>query len=255
MKILIIEDEPTTAETIKTMLSAEQAVCDVTLSGEEGFEIGKIYSYDAIILDLNLPDINGHELLQKIRESAIRAPILILSGMQDIEEKVKALGFGADDYMTKPFHRQELIARIKALVRRSEGHVSSVITVGEISLNLDAKTVDVRSTPLVLTGKEYKILELLMLRRGTTITKEAFINYLYNGLEEPEAKIIDVFMCKIRKKLVDIMGDDGLCYIATIWGRGYVMSDPDDARKHMAQQQVTGSNVTSITSAVVAPKI
>ena len=232
MKILIIEDEASTAATIQSILSAENAICDISQTGEEGFEIGKIYDYDAIILDLNLPDISGHDLLNRIRESSIKAPILILSGLQEVEEKVKALGFGADDYMTKPFHRAELIARLKALIRRADGHPSSIITVGSLVLNINAQTIEIHKPnenikiSLGLTGKEYKILELLLMRKGATITKETFLNFLYNGMDEPEAKIIDVFICKIRKKLEDYLGEEGRLYIATIWGRGYVLRDP-----------------------------
>lgn len=251
MKILIIEDEATTAATVQAILSAEQAVCDVSQSGEEGFEIGKIYEYDAIILDLNLPDINGYELLKKIRESSIRAPILILSGMHDIADKVKALGFGADDYVTKPFSKQELVARVKTLIRRAKGHASPVITVGSLVLNIDTKTITAMGEQVSLTSKEYKILELLMLRKGISITKESFINYLYSGLDEPEAKIIDVFMCKIRRKLEESLGEEGRSYIATIWGRGYIMHDPFSfiGAGPVAQTESSTDGVVPITAA------
>ncbi len=126
--------------------------------------------------------------------------------------------------MTKPFHRDELVARIHAVVRRSKGHAQSVIQTGDLRVNLDTKTVEVHSQRVHLTGKEYQMLELLSLRKGTTLTKEMFLNHLYGGMDEPELKIIDVFICKLRKKLQ--MATGGRHYIETVWGRGYVLRDP-----------------------------
>jgi two-component system, cell cycle response regulator CtrA len=226
MKILLIEDDSATAKTIQAVLCAENIVCDISESGHEAFEIGSIYNYDVIVLDLSLPDINGHDLLHKFREASIHTPILILSGMQAVQEKVKALGFGADDYMTKPFNIDELIVRLRALSRRAEGHPSSMIQVGDICLNLDTQTIKVKGLRLDLTGKEYQILEFLMIRKGATVTKNNFLNRLYSGLDEPEEKIIDVFMCKIRRKLESVLGEEGKHYIETIWGRGYILRDP-----------------------------
>ena len=149
--------------------------------------------------------------------------MLILSGIGEMDSKVRALGFGADDYVTKPFHRDELVARIHAIVRRSKGHSQSVIRTGKLAVNLDAKTVEVDGARVHLTGKEYAMLELLSLRKGTTLTKEMFLNHLYGGMDEPELKIIDVFICKLRKKLSLACGGDN--YIETVWGRGYVLRD------------------------------
>ncbi|MEK9844610.1 response regulator transcription factor, partial [Thalassospira sp.] len=148
-----------------------------------------------------------------------------LSGLTETEDKVKGLGFGADDYLTKPFDKVELLARIQAIVRRSRGHAQSMISTGKLNVNLDARTVDVDGSPLHLTGKEYGILELLSLRKGTTLTKEMFLNHLYGGMDEPELKIIDVFVCKLRKKIQSATKGDN--YIHTVWGRGYVLRDPD----------------------------
>jgi two-component system cell cycle response regulator CtrA len=129
--------------------------------------------------------------------------------------------------MTKPFHKDELVARIHAIVRRSKGHAQSVINTGDLSVNLDTKTVEVQSARVHLTGKEYQMLELLSLRKGTTLTKEMFLNHLYGGMDEPELKIIDVFICKLRKKLSVATG--GKNYIETVWGRGYVLREPDES--------------------------
>jgi two-component system cell cycle response regulator CtrA len=231
MRILLVEDDTATAKSIEMMLRSEGYVCDTTDLGEDGLEIGKLYDYDIILLDLMLPDIDGYEVLRRLRASQVRTPILILSGLAELDAKIKGLGFGADDYLTKPFDKRELIARIQAIVRRSKGHSDSVIRTGKLTVNLDTRTAEVDSQPLHLTGKEYGILELLSLRKGTTLTKEMFLNHLYGGMDEPELKIIDVFICKLRKKLTAACGGEN--YIHTVWGRGYVLREPteDDARQ------------------------
>ena len=224
MRVLLVEDDSSTAKSIELMLRSEGYVCDTTDLGEDGLEIGKIYDYDIIILDLMLPDIDGYEVLRRLRDARVATPILILSGLGDLDAKLKGLSTGADDYLTKPFDKRELIARIHAIVRRSLGHSESVIETGKLRVNLDARTVEVDNQPLHLTGKEYGILELLSLRKGTTLTKEMFLNHLYGGMDEPELKIIDVFVCKLRKKIATAC--DGQVYIETVWGRGYVLRDP-----------------------------
>ena len=226
MRLLLVEDDTSTAKSIELMLKSEGYVVDVTDLGEDGLEIGKIYDYDIIILDLMLPDMDGYEVLKRLRAAKVETPILILSGLTELDSKIKGLGFGADDYLTKPFDKRELIARIQAIVRRSQGHSQSEIVIGKVVVNLDTRTVEVDSRPLHLTGKEYGILELLALRKGTTLTKEMFLNHLYGGMDEPEVKIIDVFICKLRKKLQEASGGDN--YIETVWGRGYVLREPDN---------------------------
>ena len=233
MRVLLIEDNPTTSKSIEMMLLSEGFNVYCTDMGEEGLDLGKLYDYDIILLDLNLPDIHGYDVLKQLRESKVRTPVLVLTGMKDITNVVKALGTGADDYVTKPFHKQELVARIHAIVRRSQGHPDSLITTGKLTVNLDSKTVKVGDDPLHLTGKEYAMIELLSLRQGTTLTKEAFLNHLYNGIDEPEAKIIDVFICKIRKKIIEATGGDN--YIHTEWGRGYVLRPPEEEKVQAKQ--------------------
>lgn len=224
MRILLVEDDPTTSKSVEMMLANANLNVYATDLGEEGIDLARLYDYDLILLDLNLPDMNGHDVLRQLRLAKIETPTLVLSGYDDAENKIKSFGFGADDYMTKPFHREELIARIHAIVRRSKGHAQSSIQTGSILVNLDAKTVEVEGQPVHLTGKEYQMLELLSLRKGTTLTKEMFLNHLYGGMDEPELKIIDVFICKLRKKLAQATGGDN--YIETVWGRGYVLRDP-----------------------------
>ncbi|WP_448206594.1 response regulator transcription factor CtrA [Azospirillum sp. sgz302134] len=226
MRVLLVEDDTSIAKSIELMLQSEGYIVDSTDLGEDGLEIGKLYDYDIIILDLMLPDIDGYEVLRRLRAARVTTPILILSGLSELDHKIKGLGFGADDYLTKPFDKRELIARIQAIVRRSKGHSDSIIRTGRLTVNLDTRTVEVDNQPLHLTGKEYGILELLSLRKGTTLTKEMFLNHLYGGMDEPELKIIDVFVCKLRKKLAAATQGDN--YIETVWGRGYVLRDPHE---------------------------
>jgi len=225
MRVLLVEDDPATSRSIELMLSHAILNVYATDLGEEGRDLAKLYDYDVSLLDLNLPAMNGHDVLRQLRIARVDTPILILSGADDTGNKLKGFGFGADDYLTKPFHREELVARIHAIIRRSKGHSQSIIRTGMVEVNLDAKTVEVSSKPVHLTGKEYQMLELLSLRKGTTLTKEMFLNHLYGGRDEPELKIIDVFICKLRKKLSTATGGEN--YIETVWGRGYVLRDPE----------------------------
>ena len=232
MRVLLIEDDSSVAQSIELMLKSESFNVYTTDLGEEGVDLGRLYDYDIIMLDLNLPDMSGFEVLRTLRASKVKTPILILSGVASIEHKVKGLGYGADDYMTKPFHKTELIARVHAIVRRSRGHAQSVVQIGDLAVNVDAKTVHIKQVRVNLTGKEYQMLELLSLRRGTTITKEMFLSQLYGGMDEPEIKIIDVFMCKIRKKLAN--ASNGKDYVETVWGRGYLLREPEEVSAKMS---------------------
>ena len=208
-------------------MEAEGIICDNAEVGEEGVEIGRIYDYDIILLDLMLPDIDGYQVLLRLRSAKVRTPILILSGLSSVDQKVRGLGFGADDYLTKPFNKDELIARIQAIVRRSKGHSESVVRFDKVAINLDTRHVEVNGIQVHLTNKEYAILELLALRKGSVLTKEMFLNHLYSSMDEPEIKIIDVFVCKLRKKLADASG--GVNYIETVWGRGYMLKDNESS--------------------------
>jgi two-component system cell cycle response regulator CtrA len=231
-----VEDDSAVSKSIELMLRSEGFVCDTTDLGEDGLEIGKIYDYDIIILDLMLPDIDGYEVLRRLRAARVKTPILILSGLSELDNKLKGLGFGADDYITKPFDKRELVARINAIVRRAKGHSQSIIRTGRLSINLDTRMVESNGAPIHLTGKEYGILELLSLRKGTTLTKEMFLNHLYGGIDEPELKIIDVFVCKLRKKLSNACGGEN--YIETVWGRGYVLRDPAGGKQRGDKEAV-----------------
>jgi two-component system, cell cycle response regulator CtrA len=224
VRVLLVEDDIGTAQSIELMLKTESINVYRTDLGEEGIDLGKVYDYDIILLDLNLPDISGYEVLRSLRSAKVATPIMILSGLASIADKIRGLGLGADDYLAKPFHKAELVARIQAIVRRSRGHAQALIAIGNLVVNLDAKIVELHGERIHLTGKEYSIVEMLALRKGSTLTKEMFLNQLYGGMEEPEAKIIDVFICKLRKKLANASG--GLNYIETVWGRGYAIREP-----------------------------
>jgi len=224
MRVLLIEDDSSTAQLIELMLRSENFHVYTTDLGEEGVDVGKLYDYDIILLDLNLPDMPGFEVLRSLRVSKVKTPILILSGLAGIDNKVRGFGFGADDYMTKPFHKDELVARIHAVVRRSKGHAQSVIQTGDLVVNLDTKTVEINGARVHVTRKEYQMLELFSLRKSMTLSKEVFLNHLYGGVDEPEQKIIDVFICKLRKKLAK--ASNGKDYFETVWGRGYKLREP-----------------------------
>ncbi len=224
MRVLLAEDDAGVAQSIELMLKVEEMYVYRTDLGEEGVDLGKIYDYDIILLDLTLPDISGYEVLRSLRLAKVATPVLILSGLASIADKIKGLSLGADDYLSKPFHKDELVARIHALVRRSKGHAESVIAVGDLIVDLEARTVKLNGVKLHLTGKEYQILALLALRQGSTLTKEMFLNNLYGDVDEPEPKIIDVYICKLRKKLANASG--GMDYIETVWGRGYALREP-----------------------------
>ena len=221
MRVLLIEDDSVTTRSIELMFRSESFDACVSHVGAEGSDLAKLYDYDIILLDLVLADMSGYEVLRTLRVAKIKTPILVLSGLAATKDKVKAFGLGADDYMTKPFHKDELIARIRAVVRRSQGYALSVVQSGDLTVNLDHRTVEVDGTRVNLTTTEYRILEHLSLRKGTPLTKEMILHQLYGGIDEPANKIIDVFICKLRKKLAQASA--GKNYIETVWGRGYAL--------------------------------
>ena len=228
MRLLLIEDDPTVTKSIELMLKCEDIDVQTTELGQDGLDLGSVFLYDLILLDLNLPDMSGFDVLRSLRLGKIKTPVLILSGLNGIEHKVKGLGLGADDYLTKPFQSDELIARIRAILRRSGDQVELVIRCGDLTLKLDQKRAEIGRRDLGLTTKEYRVLELLAMRQGTPITKDMFLGHLYGGMDEPDQKIIDVFICKLRRKLLQASG--GKDYIETIWGRGYVLRNPEPVR-------------------------
>lgn len=221
MRILMIEDDAAVAHSMELMMLSESWNVQSVDMGEEGLQRAKLYEYDCITLDLNLPDMSGYDVLKRMRMAKVRTPVIIVSGLAGIEDKVKGLGIGADDYMTKPFHKDELIARIHAVVRRSGGHAVSTLAAGPLTLNLETRDATVHGEPVRLTGKQFQMLECLMLRKGVVQSKDQLLNAMYGGRDEPEIKIIDVFICKLRQKLDRAGASPRL--IETIWGRGYLI--------------------------------
>jgi two-component system cell cycle response regulator CtrA len=230
MRALLIEDDSATAQSLELILKVESFDVDTANSGKEGVHLAKLYNYDIVLLDLTPPNVPGFKVLRTLRASKVKTPVLILSGLAGIEDKCKGLSLGADDYMTKPFHKDELAARIHAIVRRSKGNAQFVIWTGDLIINLNTKSIEVSGARVHLTGKEYQMLELLSLRKGTFLTREVLLNHLYGGRDEPGPKIIDVFICKLRKKLAN--ASSGKNYIETAWGGGYALREPreDEAK-------------------------
>ena len=246
MRVLLVEDDITAARGITLMLKSSGLIVDTTDTGEEALELVRHYDYDIVVLDLMLPDMEGYEVVRRMRVARLETPVLILSGLSRPAAKVKGFGMGADDFISKPFDKAELVARMQAVVRRSKGYSQPTLRVGNLQLNLDSREVLVNGATVHLTGKEYSILELLVLRKGMVLTKEAFLNHLYGGMDEPEMKIIDVFICKLRKKLA-LAGAGNL--IGTVWGRGYMMRDASAEAASAPAENPFGAEVRTLTAA------
>ena len=223
MHVLVIEDDRIVNQNISILLRREGIITESVYTGREGLELIKLYEYDLILLDLMLPDMTGADVLKQIRQANNMTPVLILSGINMPTKKVECFSMGADEYMTKPYDRSELVARVKAIIRRSRGLGDNVIKVGRMTINLNTKKVFIDETLVPLTAKEYALVELLALKKGGTVTKESFLSQIYGGMDEPEIKIIDVFLCKIRQKIKKITGNE--TYIHTAWGRGYTLEE------------------------------
>ena len=211
-RILIVEDEEKIARFVTLELEHEGYQVEHAADGRTAVDLALERDYDLILLDVLLPQLNGMEVLRRVRKHK-DVPVIMVTARDAVMDKVAGLDAGADDYLTKPFDKAELLARLQAVVRRSKGHSNSIIRTGDVEVNLDTQTVTVGTKTLHLTGKEYGIMELLSLRKGSTLNKDQFLNHLYGGIDEPELKIIDVFICKLRKKLEKASG--GKNYIET----------------------------------------
>jgi two-component system cell cycle response regulator CtrA len=209
------------ARSVTLALRCDEICVDVAEGGEDALNLVRHLDYDAVVTEMELADMKGADFIRKLRASLIQTPVLVLSRCGLVESKVAALKAGADDYMIKPFHQAELVGRVRALVRRSRGYANSAIAIGAVTLNLSARTVEVNGNRVHLTDMEYQILELLSLRRGSTIARETFINHLYGDGEGPESKTIELFVCKLRKKLAAATG--GQNFIETVRERGYLL--------------------------------
>jgi len=233
MRALVIAGPMATTDNIRIMLAEEQFTCDTASPGEDSLSVATHYDYDIIVVDLRPTNSDGYQLVRRLRAAGIRTPIVVVANDLAVDYKITCLGFGADDFLAEPFDHRELLARIRAIIRRSRGHSQSTIRTGKLVINLDTQIVSVDEQPVRLTKKEYGILELLSLRKGAVLTKEMILGHLYGGIDEPDLKIIDVYVCKLRKKLANATG--GHHYIETVWGRGYVL------RAATAEQSATPS--------------
>lgn len=226
MRVLVVDDDADTALYLSNLLKQKNFVTEVVHNGYDALHSLKSISYDVVLLDIDLPYINGREVLQKIRKLNINIPVIIISALASVKEKVNVFAFGADDYITKPFDSREFLARIEAVNRRAIGVSSSVVSCGNLKIDITNQIAYVDDNNLTLTKKEYIILELLITRKNSLICKESFLDHLYSSAcDEPNMKIIDVFICKLRKKIIAASkNDQDIPNIQTVWGRGYVMS-------------------------------
>jgi two-component system cell cycle response regulator CtrA len=205
------------------LLRQRGVISEHAISGHEALEFLRLYDYDLVLMDLRLPDIPGDEVVRMARAAELNTPILMLAEPTTPSVRIKTLDWGADDFVTTPCDIDELLARIRAVVRRGRGHAHSVLRAGCVELSLDKREVRVQGEKLPVSRREFGVLELLLLKQGTILNKTAFLNHLYSGLEEPELKTIDVIVCRLRKKLTRA-GVGTL--IDTIWGCGYILREP-----------------------------
>jgi two-component system cell cycle response regulator CtrA len=224
MRLLLVEDDRLIADPLARSLELAGFTVYVTGLGEDALDLARAYRFDVVVLDLSLPDIAGTQVLQQLHQMRPDTPVLILSGESALHAKIENLIQGADDYLTKPFHRDELLARIHVVLRRARTAAPQELAFGPLMLDLVTHRALVNGVPVPLTGKEYACLEFLALRRGMTVTKEMFLAHLYGGRDEPEMKIIDVFVCKLRRKLAQAGAPP---VIETVWGRGYTIPAGD----------------------------
>ena len=225
MRILVVEPDVMMKKRLEVALTAAGFNVESVSNGEDALDLARSFEFSVMVSELNLPDLHGFDLLKRIRGAKVKTPLLVLSTVDSIDAKVAAFSHGADDYVTKPFHPGELSARLRALVRRSSGHADRTVRTGGLAIDLDAKTVELDGAAVDLTAKEYAVLELLALRRGRPITKEMFLDHVYGHTDEPISKVIDVYICRLRKKLATTT--TGESYIGTLRGRGYVLREPE----------------------------
>jgi two-component system response regulator PhoP len=223
MRVLVVEDEPALRESLRSRLVATGAVVDVAADGEEGLHLGLEYPIDVAIIELGLPRLPGLELIRRLRASERRFPILVLTARDGWQEKVQGLEAGADDYVAKPFHFEEVLARLQALLRRSGGWASAMLRCGPVALDTRSQSLTVNELPVELTSFEYRILEHLMLHAGEVISKAELTDHLYQEDAERDSNVIEVLMGRLRRKLDP---DDTLHPIDTLRGRGYRLALP-----------------------------
>lgn len=218
MRILVIEDELALQQQVRARLEREGYRVDSSADGQEGLYLASEYPLDLAIVDLGLPGLSGLEVIRKLRAQGKALPVLILTARGRWEEKVQGLEAGADDYLVKPFHMEELLARIKALLRRAGGSASAVLRIGPIALDTAAQAVQLHDTPVELTAYEYRVLEYLARHRGTVVSKQELTDYLYAHDDERDSNVLEVLIGRLRRKLDP---DNHHHPIETLRGRGY----------------------------------
>jgi two-component system, cell cycle response regulator CtrA len=221
MRVLLIDGYEIAAQRVTALLHREEICVDVADSAEEGLDLVRHFDYDIILTELQLRDVKGLEVIRRLRATSHTMPILVLTASNEVEDKVAAFAAGADDYMTKPFNTAELVSRVRALIRRSRGFSHPLLNVGQVTIDLAARNASVNGNQIELTNMEFRILELLSLRRGTAMTNETVISQLYFEGDGPNSKTIAVMMCKLRKKLAQATGGDRV--IETVPQRGYLL--------------------------------
>ena len=222
MRVLIVEDEPNLARQLRNTLEGAGYAVDVANDGEDGHYLGSTENYDAVILDLGLPEVDGLTVLDRWRKEGKSTPVLVLTARDSWSDKVAGLDAGADDYLAKPFQTEELIARLRALIRRATGNASSELTAGPVRLDTRSGRVTLNGDPVRLTAQEYKLLSYLMHHKGKVVSRTELIEHIYDQDFDRDSNTIEVFITRIRKKL-------GADLINTIRGLGYSLDDPAGA--------------------------
>jgi len=222
MRLLVVEDDPDLSRQLKSTLTDAGYAVDVAKDGEEGHYLGDVEPYDAVILDLGLPVMDGVTVLKKWRRAGRKMPVIILTARDRWSEKVAGFDAGADDYVAKPFQMEELLARLRALIRRAAGHASAELECGALRIDSSAARVTVDGAPIKLTAQEFRLLDYLMHHKGKVISRTRLTEHIYDQDFDRESNTIEVFVGRLRKKL-------GADYIKTVRGLGYKLSPPDDA--------------------------
>ncbi|MBX3514303.1 MAG: response regulator transcription factor [Xanthobacteraceae bacterium] len=223
MRLLVVEDDPDLNRQLVTALSDAGYAVDTASDGEEGHFLGDSEPYDAVVLDLGLPKLDGISVLERWRENGKMMPVLILTARDRWSDKVQGFDAGADDYVAKPFHMEEVLARIRALLRRSAGHATNELTCGPVTLDTRSSRVSVNGNPVRLTSHEYRLLAYLMHHNGRVVSRTELVEHLYDQDFDRDSNTIEVFVGRLRKKL-------GIDVIQTVRGLGYMLSPPADAR-------------------------
>jgi two-component system OmpR family response regulator len=217
MRVLVVEDEVDLAKAVRQVLEEEGFAVDVAHDGESGLFNAESWAYDAVVLDLMLPRMDGWEILKRLRKARNAVPVLILTARDAVADKVKGLNNGADDYLTKPFSLDELLARLRALIRRSAEKPSPVIKLGDIEINTASRTVKKSGKAVTLTAKEYALLELFALHAGKLVTRTMIYDHIYDENDDSLSNVVDVYVSNLRRKL-------GADFVKTRRGEGYIVN-------------------------------